>query len=523
MNPEVIKRLRAAIREADRQAKAPTEARSITLAKLRDYANGDQFGDNFQYWRGRSPKDKDDWSEIRKLATMDDQLGPALTRFVDSTLGRDPEWTLRLGESDVTSAILDNDDADEQPAEDARSLALHLQELERAGTTWHKDAELQDALTKAMHAALWAGTSSLRVYIPNAYAHEAVEGSIPTLEEALELIHVQAVTALEGGRITDEHNRVIGHYYRYSIEDGQRSVPHVEVHTPELIEHYRIDLDDLVPLEGQSFPNPLFDPRKRRRPNYLMHTLNRKKGPALTASLLDAQDALNVEWSNARRNSDMGGFRSVVTLNADTPVDERGEPAEWTLGPDIVAELRGVPLEMTTGADGQPAPLRIATPGVEVIDPVDPEVFGKGAAEWRAMILRSMDQAHILEQFKAVSGESKAESRADFDKRVTQEAGLVADALAWVIPTVLRFAAWLTPEQDLNSLSDLTCDPRVYLDVSRGNLKVFREQVEAYGKGLVSIETVLETNPAVIDGQAELKRIRAEAEERQAKEDGDGE
>lgn len=505
IDANTLTRLQAALRRTEKESKDPNGHRT-NLRKLQDYARGEQFGSRMQYWRGREPINTDKWESIRKLATSDDQIGPALDRVISGILGRDPEWTLRAGENPVTSALLD-DEAAEASGEDL-ALALWLQELEQAGTVWHKDAELFKALREALRAALWAGQSSLRVYIPSEYADEAMAGSQPSLADALELIHVQAVTALEGGPVTDGHGRTVAHWYAYTATEADRKVPHVELHTPQWIQHYRVEGLNLVEV-GDPVENPLFDERKRRRPNYLMHTLTREGGTAITSSIIDAQDGLNIEKTNMRRNSDMAGFRSIVTFNAESPVDEDGNPAQWTIGPDVVVELRGV----STGVDAQTGEGDgIATPSAMVIDPVDPSVFLKATDSWKAQILEAFDQAHILAKFNAVSGESKRESRDDFDKRLIKESEMVARALAWVIPTALRFAAFLTSDTEAEALKDLTADPRLYLDVSRGNLNTFRELAGVYALGLVSRETVVEANPAVTDAQAELKRLDAEAE-----------
>ncbi|HEX2864274.1 MAG TPA: hypothetical protein VHN99_06875 [Deinococcales bacterium] len=465
-----------------RRAQAPTAPtpRVPTLAKLSDYANGEQFGgSNGTYWRGRRPNAGLN-DELQRSFVQDDQIGPAIDRLVDAIVGRDFEWNL----ADATVP-----EGQDQPPE--------VQETIDALAAWHTAARFHKAVRDAKRAEQWGGVSCLRVFIPTAYADKAVQGGAASLAEALELIHIMAVPATAGGVLRDEFDRELGYWYRYTtLDDGNVEKQLLELHTPT-----EIRVCDPLSLEpiGEAVPNPLFDEARLRRPRFLMQALERVSGPVITPSIIDLQDRLNVSWTNLARNDDLAGYRSIISVNAEGPADESGKPIPWTMGPAIVTELRGV-----VWGDGNAK--QMATPNVIIVDPVNPATYCIPTIQaLRESLLEAFDQLWTLNVGVNVSGESKRESRKSFDKRTASEAANVAEGIRWALGTVLRLAAWLQGNPTMYDA--LTVTPKLFLDTSNGDLATFQALLPAFQAGTVSLETMVEANPAVSDADAELQRL----------------
>ncbi|MFC6592395.1 hypothetical protein ACFP81_10590 [Deinococcus lacus] len=167
---------------------------SVPLADLEwryDYTHDNQLGSTAQYWKGRKPAEgqEDDFID---MLVVDDQLGPALAREVGDQFAKDPEWDIALNGKRL------------EPGH----------ELVRAMTDWHAEAGLTAAAKDAAAARWWAGRMVGRVYIPEEY--QEMLAQVSTLEQALELVHVQAVDPREGGPLLDRHGRTLGYWYRYT-------------------------------------------------------------------------------------------------------------------------------------------------------------------------------------------------------------------------------------------------------------------------------------------------------------------
>lgn len=483
------------------------------LTKRRDYAHGEQFRGG-QYWRGRKPKGAN-FSEILKLYKQNNQISRCLRTIVSGILGKDPEWDLqrRTGK-----------DKSGNPKTVTSKTNRVLKALEASVGDWHDDADVQRVLEEAKFVEQWGGSCCLRLYIPDEFTEEVevAQGSVKSLEEALELLFLQVVEPGEGGAIRDDHDRIIGYYYLFKESDDaedEAGQDRIELHAPErtyiLDSNYNVLTDD----EGneRSGPNPLFDPARRRRPRFMMFEMRRKDGPSVTPDVMDAQDALNVSGTYQRRNEDIAGFRSLVTINAKNPTDAEGKDTTWKLSADVTLDLRGIdldPLETDYGTGLPNTQARVATPGWGVIEPVDPAHFQKSESGYKADIYDHFDQMHLYSPFLAISGEAKREDRAPYEKRIITESITVADALAWAIETPLAVAGWLSGED----VSGITCKPRLYLDVSQGSIDLWSALVSGYPDS-VSLETLVQVNPAVTDVETEMERLKKQKAERQKERD----
>ena len=488
------------------------------LKKRRDYAHGEQFRGG-TYWRGRKPKNNQ-FAEILKLYKQNNQITRCLRTVVSGVLGRDPEWSLqRRAGTDRTG----------QPKLVTSKKDRNLRTLEGQGGDWHRDSALHKALQRAKFIEQWAGVAYVRLYIPGEFAEETPmeAGSLGSMEEALEVLCVQAVEPGEGGAIRDDHDRIVGYWYEF--EEVNPDAPtgtgekRIELHTPE--RNYILDssYNVLKDEDGvqRSGPNPLYDPTRRRRPRFMMFEMRRDDGPAVTSDVIDAQDALNVSGTYQRRNEDIAGFRSLVLINAKAPKDPEGNATTWKLAADVTLDLEGIDLDSseTDYGTGLPnAQKRVATPSYGVIEPVDPAHFQKSEAGYKADIYDAFDQMHLYSPFMAISGAAKREDRNPYEKRIIGESGTIAGALAWAVESALGTAAWLCGK--VADLLGVSCKPRLYLDVSQGSIDLWSALVAGYPDS-VSLETLVEVNPAVTDAEAEMERLKKQRAERQTERDAE--
>lgn len=461
------------------------EHRDIALEQFRDYANGDQWGTG-RYWTGRKPKDGG-MEAVKKLFVQDDQIGGCLDRLVSSVLRNEPEWLLR--------SVADDDAEVAEYAPYAAALAQ-----------WFTASDAHDIITKAFRAACWAGSSYLRVYIPDTYAEYALEGSVP-LERAFSMIRLQALDPLSARAIRDEHGMIVGYWYAYTEYEGEQERAMLEVHTPEMVYHCTRDALEVV----REAPNPLYDAERFGEQDFLILEMARQRGvPVFGAGTIDKQNALNRELTHMNRNGELAGYRTIVLKNAYTPEKQRqfeeamegqalrvgkSEPPPWAFGADTILDV------MSTIHDN----ITVLPVDVDTIEPVRADLFFEPTiAMYRQSILDDFSQGFVQGVQKAVSGESKRESRDAFNKLVELEARMVEQALRGVLEDVLRLALALSG----GSISvPWKIVANVKTDIARTTLEEYEVQMRGYESGTNSLRVAVSSNPMVGDVEAELQRI----------------
>lgn len=474
----------------------PTRRALLTSLSARDseldwryrYASDQQL-EGVADWKGRQPATEDE-DDFLQMLVVDDQIGPALGREVDAQFARDPEWDATEGDTK-----LDN----------THEVVTQL-------TAWHREAGLTAAAQDAARTRFWAGRMVGRVYIPDEYRERLLTNPPAELEQALEMIHVQAVDPREGGPIRDRHQRVLGYWYRYTREveglEGAQTI--VEVHTPTQVLTYR-EQDGELHLLDDPADNPFYDPQqpqRLRRAEYLMWHADRDGGSAITRSVRAAQDRLNVVSTYKGRNDDQTGYRQFITANAVQPKDSRGNPAPFLMGPGIALNLQGV--TYVAAKEGSAAvgehPQR-HTPTWQVVDPLDPERFHHPSMEgWTRSILGKLDQAWILDAALNTSAVSKRESRKPFERRVAfaaQDAGMF---IAWALRAALLLAGQILGRDEYR---EVTFQPKMYLDVDAVNLEEVRLKLQMWQAGALTLSTLLEATPGVSDAVKEAEALDA--------------
>lgn len=463
--------------------------RALNSAKRWSYsALDDQAGPNLEYWVGLLPADTSKYDDFRKTIVTENIIGPALNRFVAGMLGRDWEWSLKPPEADPLDV------------EDERVAAL---------SAWHKDADAWGAMKDLAFGVMALGRGSLRVYIPAVYGTDespVTAGSVATYPEALELIHVMFVPATadpekgEGGAIRDEYGREVAYYYLYSVPtEDNKTETRLELHTPEEVGLFKVDGDKYEAI-GSPVPNPFYDPAIKRRPRFLMREASRDGGSVVTQTAVDLQNDYNVVLSNRRKNSDVGGHRQYVTIDAQDPTDDQGNPVPYSFGPRVVAAIKSLFADM----NGQPLPSPTKA-SVQVFDPVPVAIFNDHAEATKKALLGYYDQLWTVIGEANISGESRRESRASYEKRVALEAEPVIRTAGWLIETVGMMAAWLVGKpQDMEGF---TASARFFLDSQPTDLTTYQALLSAYNAGALDLETLADATPVSSDAGMLMERI----------------
>lgn len=455
-----------------------------------DYAHGDQYGVNGGNWKGRKPADGTE-SDFLTMLVLNDQIGPAMAREVDAQFAKDAEW----------DAVQDGERLDADS------------DLVRWLSDWHEEAGLNGAAKDAARTHWWAGRMVGRVYVPNEYAERLLSNPPETIDDALQLIHVQAVDPREGGPIVDSHKRVLGYWHRYTreVEGQDRPQQIVEVHTPRHVLMFVQGDDGKLTLDDAA-DNPFYDPtqpERLRRSEYLMWHIDRDGGSSITPSVRDAQDRLGVVTTYAGRNDDQTGYRQIIVSNAEQFVDETGKPVPFPMGPGVAVALKGL---LVNDPENPPvngaSALERHTPTWQVIEPLNPEEFHIPSINlWKRTILERLDQLWTLNPETSVSGESRRQSRKPFDRRASFAGQNVGAFLAWALRAALMLARQMTGERDYDNV---TFQPRMFLDVDAANLEELRVKLSMWQAGALTLVSLLESTPGVSDAAKEAASVEKE-------------
>ncbi len=492
MEPDKL--IEAVIAARSAATTANNDVRNPTLLKLKHFAEGEQIGPNLEYYPGLVPDDATERNQLKKRLIVIALIGPILNRYTSHILGRDPEWT----------ATPQGAKAPLKPDDD-RVSAL---------SAWHTGAgRVHAELKRADEFMRWGGRSYLHMYVPDVYRvilgkPELARDAADTAD-ALERIRLDALDATQAG-VIEVDGVPLAYWRAYSVTgpDG-KAQNRVDVHTRQEITVYAEESGKLSPV-GQPRENPLYDPARPLRFRALIHEMKREAGPQVTQSDIDLQNGVNTTAGNVIRNNNLGGWRQYYTTDAAQPKDPvTGEKTAYTFGParvvdiqsDFLRDNEGNPVP---GPDGMPVMLKAS---VGTFDPVN-STFMREDADWLELkLLSRFNQTWVVQGEANVSGESKRESRAAFDKSLPSEAQPAQQALRWIIETADAFAQWV---QGKDTLEWLTVTARLFTDTDKVDLATLQHLDAMHTAGKLSLETLLESVPGVDNVEAELKRIQAE-------------
>lgn len=455
-----------------------------------EYAAGNHYGLSGETWKGRKPADGSE-AEFLNMLVHNDQIGPAMNREVAAQFAKDPEWdAVRKGERlDASDPIV------------------------TAMSDWHDESDLTGAAKDAARSHWWSGRMVGRVYVPTEYAETLIASPPKTLDEALQLIHVQAVDPREGGPIIDAHRRTLGYWYRYAreIDGSDRPQQIVEVHTPRHVLTYVQSDDGQLTLDSEPTDNPFHNPSQPSRPRrseYLMFHVDRDGGSSITLSVKDAQDRLGAVTTYSARNDDQTGYRQIIVSNAEEFVDETGAPVPFPMGPGVAVTLRGLRIHDAQSSAPDATDER-HKPEWRVIEPLNPEEFHIPSSNyWKRMLLERLDQLWTLTPETAVSGESKRQSRKPFDRRASFAGQDAGQFIAWSLRAALVLAQQMIATREYD---DVRFQPRMFLDVDAANLEELRVKLSMWQAGALTLVALLESTPGVTDAAKEAASIEQES------------
>ena len=488
---QLLKAIQAGRAEATAQGK---DFRGLNLLKLRDFANGEQIGPNFEYYPGLVPDDPEEKANLKKRLVVINHLGPILKRVTSHIIGRDPEWTLNVGNAPLK-------------ADDERVTAL---------AEWHKgNGRVHAELKRADDFMRWGGRAYLLLGVPDVYRQilgkDELSRDAADQQSALELIHLDALDAAQAG-VIEEDGVKLAYWRAYSATnaDGKQE-NRVEVHQRKSITVYVEQNGNLTPAQGLGTnprPNPLYDATRPLRFRSLMHEVKREEGPMVTQSDVDLQNGVNTSAGNIIRNNNLGGWRQYYTVNAAAPRDEvTGQKTAYAFGPARVVDVQA---DFLRDRDGNPITNNEGIPvmlsaSVGTFDPVNSQ-FMRDDSEWlEAKLLGRFNQLWTKDESQ-VSGESRKQSRAAFIKDLPAEAQPIEGALKWVIETADALSQWI---QGTDALEWGSVTPRLFIESDKVDLATLQHLTAMQAAGQLSLESLLDATPGVDDTAAEVEKIKA--------------
>ncbi|MEO7102861.1 MAG: hypothetical protein ABI119_05945 [Gemmatimonadaceae bacterium] len=472
------------------------------------------------------------------------------TRHTDGVVGREPSWGF------TPQRPLDSGEAP-SPGEQN-----DIDEIEAVLTAWWDRRKLHALFQRVSQEALISGRAIIRLYVPAARLAVINTGSLPTgpklvagaptekptpstppkasptdasniadtptttdnsegvstqgviaatLEEALDHIYVEVVTA-EFGTVytdTDSMERVgIVLYYRQGTFPGSVG--------PRVVETTFLEGDPRTPRENRNTIIRLASndepPVSLPLTGHLTHFAVTRP-PLVGASIVSLQKALNLALSMMPRNVETGGFLERILLNAQLPgrweVDAAGNrtgrftPENYVTGAGTTQNIQGVEVVQPDGT------VSISTPGVQFREPSPVAPTKEAIDALSAEILREAKQAHVLGTDQVQSGISRVQARADFEKSLGRTQSAIEPAGRWLLETALTLAcefasdtAGIDPTQyraEFNCLTDTgPLDPSEKTSVAA-----------ASQAGIVSVEYAMAAM-GIEDTDAELARLNAD-------------
>lgn len=391
---------------------------------------------------------------IEPMFVSVDLVEEVVSRQVDALLDKQPA---------IVIAPLEPQGENGKPSEAQKKRAADMLAMLNP---WWDEVDLWGKLKKAAKRTAWAGRGPLRLrYLPAAvedmYSEQRGEGEPGqrlvqglAFEDALALVYLSAPSPDVALLYTDEETQEKAAlilltddqgkeyaevWYRWRSENGTESVVRRTVGKGE---------EEAFPIPGGRLP------------------LEEMRGRLLvTESVRRQQSRADFFETLLSRTAETAGFRDRFISNAEpnyawstTPpsdgpalvqeTDERG--VTWyghsmprILGAGMVQELQGRPVPV---GDGNRQGL--ASIGVTIADPVDPDYVIKSCKHARATLLENCHQGHVLEADKATSGYSKRQGRADFEKHVRGYKSSAELAIMGVLTGAISAALLMTREGD---------------------------------------------------------------------------
>ena len=484
---------------------------------------GDHWQDGTQWIgpKGTAATQSAVLEKVKRQHTPSDVIGEACTNMANGLLGQ---------EADIDFVPRVPAGPEGTPSEaQARDADLLL----AAFSAWWDARGFWELAGTAARRACWAARASLRVWIPPGFrvvgrrrledGRDEETRVLPTgltLAQALARIEVAAPTPDHALVYVEPDTRREASAFFYTDAEGEKRAEVAFLAQPRALAPEGAPPVTIVRVltdEANAAPDEYTLPLGGRLPVVEMRTRL-----LITEPVRRQQARLNFFESLLNRVGETAGFPERYVGNAepsgiwldyppddgpplDSKPDDAGKmwylhPGARTLGSAITTELVGI-------ADKQPdGTIERATPSVTKFDPTDPEYAIKACRYARETILRACFQGHLAEgEADAVSGESKRQSRAQFERELKRRKAPLEGLIRETLETVLAHAA-LMSEDARRLLAEYRCAVTLHVNAGPPTSEEQEAAREQFKAGLLSDASAMAL-AGVEDVAAEQARI----------------
>ena len=435
-------------------------------AELAAFLDGDLWRGSAG-WIGELPADAAALASMARGIVSENVLSELLTRHVAAFLGKEPRWGLVATTAGTTpqpadpmpprmtvTALPATPARPEPPATDPEIAALE----ESLTAWWDKRGVLQTLKDAATHRAS-VGRGPTVVFIPPGLLDEkGTPPPVATLEDALDLIYVDAREPAEAYVYTDPTTRLQAGIVQ-AVEDKTNIV--------EL--SYREGANTVLKVWRDGMESP---PLIANLGGYLF-VHDTPIAPLMTPPLIQGQKSITLALSQTMRNVNLAGHRQRDYLNARPPgewvestqgaigaqqfPDGRWyifNPGEMLSGPNVTNYIQGNDIYNEQGQK-----IGITNPNVSITEPVSVDHFAQTLDMFRYAMHGQAHQLHVFGSDQPLSGISREQARADFETRVLPDAAATDAQGRAVLTAVLGLAARLmnTPDAFAGLRVDFSC------------------------------------------------------------------
>lgn len=484
------------------------------------YAEENDHLQNGKEWVG--PGDPRSNDKIGEQFAPDDAAGEALwnvsNAFREAQLGFAP--------------IEDYAPGTELPEE----LKRKIEEAKAAISDWWDKRRLHEMTQNRLYTSAWAGFAGMRPWIPQRFLQRTADGTVMVRNasdpvKALDFIYLDGPAPRNGAIYTHPQTQDKVAIFLGSEVEMVNGHPD-EVRFAELV-YLDPDRDD--DTDAETIMRVVYEDGRRGYEARLdlggrLLFAQMSTRALFTDPVLRGQRQLNFLCSLLTRMAETAAFRERYTQNArpqgmripyedgdilpqDAFLDPDDEGRIWivipeprTLGANTTTELVGLPRYNTEGGSAG-----YETPGITVVEPVDPTPYVNAAESVRRRVLRMCSQGHLsgTSNFE-VSGIAYEQARAVFEKdlnsRRVAEEGMLRD----LIGNVLALAEHISGQQGYFT-DVLRVVINQHVDAGPRSPDTVRLDHEAYEKGLLSKATAM-SRIGVEDLESEELMIQYSAE-----------
>ena len=483
--------------------------REMKAAALKDYDTRKAYAVDDDHWQdGREwigPGDPKINLTIEKQFSPEDAIGQVLANVSNAF-------------SEPQIVALPYDEAD-------RPLADEALEILRK---WWVKRKLHEHILERQRTSAWAGLAGLRLWVPARFLE--TDGTTiffkdtSSIEEALDYLYVVAPFPDAAMVLTDDNTQdQIAVFFDEEVDTNQKPFKKAELIYLDPDRDRDEDADTIIRVVYSN--RDKVDKRATLALGGRLLFSEMKTDMLLTDPVIRTQRQLNLITTLITRISETAAFRERYTTNAKpqglrTPytegaslpdgafIERDDEEREWlvtpqprTLGANTTTELVGMPQFDDTGQF-----LKNETPGIEVVEPVDPKAYLDAADGTRRRVLRMCGQGHLAGTSNAeTSGIAYEQARAvfekDLNKRRTAEEGMLRELLM----SVLAFAEDISDQPGLYT-SKLRMSVDQPVNPGPRSPDLVRLDLESYEAGTLSRETTI-ARLGIEDVEAEMERL----------------